>query len=158
MKGDETSNSRTLPLNLRKFLTVTEPDGAPRSGRVERSALLNRLEVFLPRLKSANDALAGDAVRESIVHVEKVAPSSKDGLRPKGAGEEGALRVDMDLYVNESLGELVGGDNEELKGVERDGLPFEKKKKRPLVQIISENESEKVVPVRARKASPKASR
>lgn len=136
-------DSSELPSSLRSFLTVTHPDGAPRAARVEPSSLLSRMEAFLPKLKKANEALVTGNSEQGIVQLEKVAAenaANEDNYGPDDEYEEN-LRVNMDLYVDNNLGTLVGsGTGADAEEVNDKGA-IERRKKRPLIEVLSEADS-----------------
>lgn len=138
MSHSKTLTGQELPPSLRNFLTVTEADGAPRTGHVEQSALLGRVQAFLPQMAAANKALKNDAPLESAVQVEKVAGEEKETDK-----DADAYTVKMDLFVDESLGKLVGSatfeaednsDEDESESTEQPDTTTE----RPLIQVLPE--------------------
>lgn len=136
MASSKTQTGQELPPSLRNFLTVTEADGAPRTGLVEPSPLLSRIQAFLPQMAAANDALDSAASEESAVQVEKVVGEEKETDKDADADT-----VKMDLYVNESFGELVGGATFEAED-DSDGDYNESTEQpdtgtgRPLIEVV----------------------
>lgn len=140
MSHSKKNAGKELPPTLRNFLTVTEADGAPRTGHVEPSALLGRLKAFLPQMAAANEELEGATPEGSAVRVERVA-GEEDG-NEKDAEEDTDMAVKMDLYVDESMGKLVGttfeaeddSDDDCEEAVEQGNTATD----RPLIQVLSD--------------------
>lgn len=138
-----------LPKSLANFLTVTNPDGTARTTKVEPSPLLDRLKTFLPQMQAANATLEQSAPGEEAVVVvqengingspkrkraqtQSEANAGRTGVDNTSEYEsEEELAVNMDLYVDKSLGELVPDDEEDE---ENDQMT----KRRPLVEVLSE--------------------
>lgn len=154
MSQEKKAVGPTLPSSLRNFLTVTEADGAPRRGVVKPSPLLNRMKEFLPQMAAANEALQHAGPGQSAVQMEKI--EGKHPSQGDQATELGSV-VDMDLYVDEGLGKLVGttfeveddGEAEE----ESDGDP-KSESTPPLIEVIPED-SESLAKSRGGAASDK---
>lgn len=150
MSGDGPDSRSKLSHGLRKFLTVTEPDGAPKTGRVEPSGLLGRLENFLPQLKAANEALQPEDHGQQAVQIEKVKTSKP--LESEEIEETERQQVKMDLYVDESLGELVGTSDEKNQKDAKHKTLSGQLGKRPLIQVLSESELPKESDAKKREA------
>lgn len=88
----EPNKSRELPASVRQFLTVTKPDKL--TSKVEPSPLLSRIEAFLPEFEAANKTLVPG---QSAVTIGKDEPAK--------SGD-----VQMDIYVDDTMGELVPTD------------------------------------------------
>lgn len=138
MSQNDKAKGTTLPSSLRNFLTVTEADGAPRTGLVEPSPLLSRIKEFLPHMAAANEALEHAAPEQSAVEVEKVVGQAAGESSEQKSGPA----VDMDLYVDESMGKLVGTTFEAEEDSEEDAeSSFDDQKSAPappLIEVITE--------------------
>lgn len=103
-----------IPKSLERLLRVDAPSSGPRTSAVPKSALLEKLNAFLPQMEAANQALeSADASKlNSIPAPVAMAPSTADAGgnapdRTDGGKDAGALAVEMDVYVDDKLGELV---------------------------------------------------
>lgn len=138
MPGSSKGSGEDLPPSLRKFLTVTEPDGTTRTGRVEPSPLLSKMQAFLPQMAAANESLTGLKQGGSAVELEKV-DGAKDSTTRVSTED---LSVNMDLYVDESLGELVGaveggettGDSKSVSKRKDD----KRKQRPPFIEVLGD--------------------
>lgn len=113
------------------MLTVTEPDGTPRTEAVKPSPLLARLDAFLPKLAAANDSLLSSPTPDDAFtpQEEPLNPSQSPLLEPRthrqddpksapsvtdGSADESA--VTMSIYIDQTLGQLVpSGQPEQQK-------------------------------------------
>lgn len=143
-----------LPPSLQNLLTITNPDGTPRTTKVTPSPLMSRLQHFLPEMAAANARLSPKAGEDSV-SIQKIEPQKSadalneivknDGkckipLQEEGQRETDPKRKDgnvgesavmMDLYVDESLGELVSSGEQEGPGATKVQTGT------PLVEIFS---------------------
>lgn len=104
------SDRPPLTPSLQRMLTVTNPDGTPRTSQVTPSPLLSRLNTFIPRLAAANRNLSKTPPQidpftptklQSNSHHPRQSPSSQSEALPNPPA------VTMSLYVDDSLGNLV---------------------------------------------------
>lgn len=92
-------------------LHSNKPSQATSSEAAKPSPLLSRLKTFLPELAEANKKLESETVDDEIlVKDENKGELNERGDEQKKGGEEGV--VEMSLYVDNTLGELVGGNGE----------------------------------------------
>lgn len=149
------SDPSNLPPSLQKFLTVTNEDGTPRTTAVPPSSLLSRLEAFLPEMESANKKLdsaacTGMDISRAQLRRERAKGQENDNTTENESGEEseeegaeqetdGVATVSMDIYVDNSFGELVPSAEGEVADVAN---VEEKKSNKPsaLVQLLQEDQ------------------
>lgn len=124
-----------IPDSLEKLLNVV-----PRAGNtgatsaVEPSKLLDKLDAFLPQLKAANSQLdnGSDADKLNSIPAPKLVPKSTDVDADRDADEEEEmdeeLTVNMDVYVDESQGELVANSTNKPKDA------------KPLIEVVEDTE------------------
>lgn len=141
MPGNGRRLGGELPPSMQKFLTVTEPDGTARTTQVQPSPLLGKIQAFLPQMAAANENLKQAEKCESAVELEKV---SSEATKPgRNVNVEDDISVNMDLYVDESCGKLVGGteDNSNQDGsanVLRKQNDAKGKLPPPLIQVLGD--------------------
>lgn len=112
-------DSDKIPISLEKLLTVTPSGGLANNTAVEPSQLLAKLNTFLPKLKEANKALLSEDSHKMnsipapvVVTTDNTAlPSSETKTVPStelaASQANDELAVNMDVYLDNSLGELV---------------------------------------------------
>lgn len=145
MPAQHSDTPSDLPPSLRSFLTVTNSDGTPRTAHVEPSSLLSRIEAFLPQLKAANETLTPQQSSQSVVQLKKVAasPENEDkGDEVVADRDEGDMRINMDLYVDNSLGTLVPNDGDADGEQDPKGDDTARQqRKRPLIEVLSQEDA-----------------
>lgn len=103
-------DDKKIPKSLEKMLTVTPSSGRTSTlGCVEPSVLLDKLNSFLPKLQEANDALLSeDQHKVNSIPAPQLVQAKESGTAD---GEDETIAedsaVNMDMYLDNSLGELV---------------------------------------------------
>lgn len=127
--------AKPIPDSLEKLLNVVPrtEGGKGVTSAVEPSKLLGKLNAFLPQLKAANSQIGAHQLN-SIPAPKLVSKSSGDAKDGDADGydemDEG-MTVNMDVYVDESQGELVAKNNINSAAIPKDGA-------KPLIEVVEE--------------------
>ncbi len=129
----DSDSASKVPKSLERLLTVTGPPSTGVTSAVEPSSLLAKLDSFLPKLKEANSRLE-QTEHEKLNSIPAPEPvqikEEKDDVKNEDEdSEDDELVVNMDVYLDNTLGELV--PNAETANQDKS-----QGKKNPLIEVV----------------------